>query len=243
MDFEDSFPSAPVRYALDDVDSDEEYEASQVQVQPFQLNLEAQIPENATLIIGLVGAGSAFVQAIEGIQAIGTMTQSSIVKADLYLVHHLVFVALKCDIDNAEAGSFTRAIYQLQSQHIERVILLDAFTSFEYTSEVYGDDLTPPFLRVLQTTTAPVINGFVPFESPNLIKGLASALINYCEIRSIPCYNMRSLQESLYGKLLVTPETLAAYTQGLSKLRLSVTLNEDKLKNTHINDSHHRLYL
>jgi hypothetical protein len=65
-----------------------------------------------------------------------------------------------------------------------RVILLDAFTSFEYTSEAYGDDLTPPFLRVLQTTTAPVIKGFVPFESPNLVKGLASALINHVSCKT-----------------------------------------------------------
>jgi hypothetical protein len=71
------------------------------------------------------------------------------------------------------------AFIQISYFSLFRVILLDAFTSFEYTSEVYGDDLTPPFLRVLQTTTAPVVKGFVPFESPNLVKGLASALINY----------------------------------------------------------------
>jgi hypothetical protein len=76
MDFEDSFPSAPVRYALDDVDSDEEYEASQVQAQPFQLNVETPIPQHATLIIGLVGPGSAFVRAIKGTQVIGTITQA-----------------------------------------------------------------------------------------------------------------------------------------------------------------------
>jgi hypothetical protein len=59
----------------------------------------------------------------------------------------------------------------------------------------------------------------------------------------MPCYNMRSLQESLYGKQLVTPETLEAYTQGLKLLQLSFTLDEAALKNTPINDNHHRLYL
>jgi hypothetical protein len=54
---------------------------------------------------------------------------------------------------------------------------------------------------------------------------------------------MRSLQESLYGKQLVTPETLEAYTQGLKLLQLPFALDEAALKNTPINDNHHRLYL
>lgn len=59
-----------------------------------------------------------------------------------------------------------------------------------------------------------------------------------------------TLQESIYGKLLVTSEILQAYDQGLKHLGLNVTFSEalmnDALTARHsgrVDDNHHRLYL
>lgn len=77
-----------------------------------------------------------------------------------------------------EAGPYTRAIISTLAEKIEKVIVLDSFTAVGYTSEVWGDDLTPPFLRVLQTSVSPVVKGLTLYEAPNMIKGLSAAIVN-----------------------------------------------------------------
>lgn len=52
----------------------------------------------------------------------------------------------------------------------------------------------------------------------------------------------------MYGKLLVTEDTLIAYNQGLSQLDLNLQFDSQLLQqvlNHHgrINDNHHRLYI
>lgn len=61
---------------------------------------------------------------------------------------------------------------------------------------------------------------------------------------------MLSLQESIYGKLLITTEILQAYSQGLLELGLSIQFSEQLMKDIlisrhsgRVDDSHHRLYL
>lgn len=71
-----------------------------------------------------------------------------------------------------------------------------------------------------------------------------------CEMYSIPCYDFLTLQESIYGKLLVNEETLEAYSQGFHHLGLDFKFNEQTMKQVlsdihsgRVDDNHHRLYL
>jgi hypothetical protein len=89
-----------------------------------------------------------------------------------------VLIPFNEKIENEEAGQYTRAILSEFVNKIEKMIVLDSFTAVEYTSEVWGDDLTPPFLRVLQTTGATKVKGLALYESPNMIKGLSAAIVN-----------------------------------------------------------------
>ncbi len=59
-----------------------------------------------------------------------------------------------------------------------------------------------------------------------------------------------TLQESIYGKLLVTADILQAYNQGLHHLGLNIKFNEHVMKDVlaarhsgRVDDNHHRLYL
>lgn len=83
------------------------------------------------------------------------------------------------NIQAEEVGQYTKAILNSFFGKVEKVIVLDSFTAVGYTSEVWGDDLTPPFLRVLQTSASPTIKGLTLYESPNMIKGLAASIVNH----------------------------------------------------------------
>ncbi|KAI8075841.1 uncharacterized protein B0P05DRAFT_472345, partial [Gilbertella persicaria] len=150
-------------------------------------------------------------------------------------------ISFHADISPEEAGQCTRSILT-HFKHVTKMVVLDSFTAVGYISEVWGDDLTPPFLRVLHTSPASPVD-LALFEPPNMIKGLSASIINYCEIHGIACYDLLTLQESIYGKLIVTTEILSAYTAGLKSLGLHLTLDENKVKQGLVDDSHHRLYL
>lgn len=82
MDFEDPFASAPVRYALDDIDSDEEIEtcANNDKV-TIETTLNLQDPNSNskfTLVFGLDGPGNVYLHSLEGISTtkVGTVTRS-----------------------------------------------------------------------------------------------------------------------------------------------------------------------
>ncbi|KAL0078221.1 hypothetical protein F4703DRAFT_1225165 [Phycomyces blakesleeanus] len=133
---------------------------------------------------------------------------------------------------------------------LDRVIILDSFTAAEYTSDVWGEDLQPPYMRVLQTSATQSNPKLIHFEAPNMVKGFEAALITYCEIHAIPCYSFLTLQESMLGKLLVTTDTLDGYLPGLQALGLSLNYDETKMndvlksgKNGRVDEHHHRLYL
>lgn len=90
-----------------------------------------------------------------------------------------LFIPFDGAIQAEEAGQYTKAILNGFAGKIEKVIVLDSFTAVGYTSEVWGDDLTPPFLRVLQTTPSSAVKGLTLYESPNMIKGLAASIVNH----------------------------------------------------------------
>lgn len=82
MDFEDSFASAPVRYALDDIDSDEELEACEnnkrISIQAkVSLDL-ASLEDKITLVFGLDGPGNVYINSIEEVTpvVVGVVTRT-----------------------------------------------------------------------------------------------------------------------------------------------------------------------
>lgn len=67
MDFEGSFASAPVRYALDDIDSDEELETClNINKVIIQAELTQELNTTAlTLIFGLEGPGNVYLHSLQ----------------------------------------------------------------------------------------------------------------------------------------------------------------------------------
>ncbi|KAI8984526.1 hypothetical protein BDF20DRAFT_394130 [Mycotypha africana] len=175
------------------------------------------------------------------------------VKAKIFQIENqpILLVPFNEEIKDEEAATYTKSLIREFPDNIDRILLLDSFTTTGYISETWGEDFTPPLLRVLQTSIAPTIKKLPTFEIPNMVKGLSASILNYCEIYSIPCYSLLSLQEYLYGKLLVTNETLEAYQQGLSQLGLENLLFDEKLMEQtletqysgRVDDNHHRLYM
>lgn len=68
MEFEeDTFASAPIRYALDDHDSDEEVEAC-VELKKISIEADIKLAESSnkyTLVFGLEGPGNVFLQSLD----------------------------------------------------------------------------------------------------------------------------------------------------------------------------------
>lgn len=69
MDLNESFASAPVRYALDDIDGDEELEASvnsqKVSVQTDLAMASDDYNTKLTLLLGLEGPGNVYINSLE----------------------------------------------------------------------------------------------------------------------------------------------------------------------------------
>ena len=222
MDYEDydqSFAAAPVRYALDDHDSDEENEAcAQIEKVSVQTNLtiDSKDIENKkwTLIFGLNGPGNVYINSLEGITttAIGTVDRlvnrlqyiyksktminfnSNVynqfekedprTKANVFQIANqsVLLIPFLKEIQAEEAAPYTKSIFNAFNGNVEKVIVLDAFTATGYTSETWNEDMIPPSLRVLQTSSAPVIKSLPLFEIPNIIKALAASIVNYVNI-------------------------------------------------------------
>ncbi|CEP18519.1 hypothetical protein [Parasitella parasitica] len=263
-DHEQIFASAPVRYALDDHDSDEENEAC-AQLEEIAVKTKLIIDSkhiessNWTLILGLNGPGNVFINSLEGVTttSIGIVerlfkNENSETNANISRITNqpVLLISFTKEIQAEEAASYTKAIFNAFKGNVEKVIVLDSFTATGYTSETRNEEMEPPLLRILQTSSAPVIEGLPLFEIPNMTKALAASILNYCEIYSIPCYDFLTLQESLYGKLLVNEETLEAYGQGFQHLGFEFKFNEQAMKkilnDVHaglVDNNHHRLYL
>lgn len=81
MDLNESFASAPVRYALDDIDSDEELEDSvnsqKVSVQTDLAMASDDYNTKLTLLLGLEGPGNVYINSLEGEAAtvVGNVTR------------------------------------------------------------------------------------------------------------------------------------------------------------------------
>ncbi|ORZ24444.1 hypothetical protein BCR42DRAFT_402967 [Absidia repens] len=250
MDYEDSFPSAPVRYAFDESDDESDTTTPTTPANAISIGLVEPFPTNpCTLVLG-VHAGASFVKALDT-TVIGHIMnegqpESKRTDADISITSDTVYISFPT-VDTNDANTYSKLVFDLPGLQIERVILLDSYVSADYTSRQWGEDSRPPFLRVLQTSTTKKIPGIESYEAPNLVKDLSAALLAHCEIHGIPCYGFFSLQESLLGKHIVTEDTCVAYSQGLDKLGLKLPVDKKKLdqvlKKGSVDEHHHRLYL
>ncbi|KAI8343594.1 hypothetical protein BC941DRAFT_411828 [Chlamydoabsidia padenii] len=249
MDYEDSFPSAPVRYAFDDSD-DDELETTDTTSNAITIGLVEPFPEKpCTLVLG-VNAGASYIKALntavnghiinEGQKA------KNRVDADISTGDDIVCISFP-NVDTKDANTYAQMVFNLPGLTVERVILLDSFISTDYTCRQWGNDPRPPFLRVLQTSSTTKLPDMNQYEAPNLVKDLSAALLAHCEIHGIPCYGLFSLQESLLGKHIITQDTCIAYSQGLHKLGIELPIDNNKLnkviKQGGVDEHHHRLYL
>ncbi|SAM02037.1 hypothetical protein [Absidia glauca] len=249
MDYEDSFPSAPVRYAFDDSD-DDDLDTSEATSNTITIGLVEPFPEKpCTLVLG-IHAGASYINALDtgvnGHIINEGQKATNRVDADISTADDIVCISFPT-VDTKDANTYAQMAFNLPGLTVERVILLDSFVSTDYTSRQWGDDPRPPFLRVLQTSVTTKIPETNPYEAPNLVKDLAAALLAHCEIHGIPCYGLFSLQESLLGKHIITQDTCTAYSQGLDKLGIKLPVNNTKLeqilKQGGVDEHHHRLYL
>ncbi|KAI8089591.1 uncharacterized protein BX664DRAFT_333413 [Halteromyces radiatus] len=252
MDYEDSFPSAPVRYAFDDSDDDIDSSDLSTATPPNNLSigLVEPLPQKpCTLVLG-VHAGASYLNALNT-TVIGHITseeQTSKTKteADISTTDDIACISFP-QVEAKDSHMFTKLVFDLPGLQIEKVILLDSFVSTDYTNHVWGENVSPPFLRVLQTSSTKKIPEINTYEAPNLVKDLSAALLAHCEMHGIPCYAFFSLQESLLGKHIITKDTCTAYSQGLDKLGIQLPVDKDKLaqvlKKGSVDEHHHRLYL
>ncbi|CDS10790.1 hypothetical protein LRAMOSA11276 [Lichtheimia ramosa] len=233
MDFDEPFPSAPVRYAFDNDDSDVENEV-ETNLRPIDVNLTSTLSQPVTLLVGMQGPGSAYIEALKcATQHIGDINDCPI----LQISEDVLCIPLKKKVEREQVQAMSKSITGLFK--LKSIILLDSLAGADYISNTR--DITPPFLRVLQTSNTQKLIGD-QLEPPNMIQDLTAALISYCEIHGIPGYVLLSLQESYLGKHIVTIETVDAYEDGLRKIDIA-RLEYDKNKIYIDEQPQHRLYL
>lgn len=86
------------------------------------------------------------------------------------------------------AASYYQCRLQSTQTIVSRIIVLDSISPAEYISSKWGEDLTPPYLRVLSSSAAPQITKLKQLEQPNIIKDLSAALVSYASIRPLQTY-------------------------------------------------------
>ncbi|CAO3638840.1 unnamed protein product [Cunninghamella blakesleeana] len=247
--YEDSIRGAPVRYAFDE--SDDEYDTTAnnntvpQEEEMIGMSLVEPFPQNPlTLVVG-INAGSSYVNVLEGV-TIGHIEYKEKTISDITIAEDRIHVSFPT-IDINSVNKFTNLIFNLPGAQIQKVLILDSFVSTEYTSHNFGEDIHPPFLRVLQTSATTEIPTFDKFEAPNLVKDLSASILAHCEIHNIPCYALFSLQEAYLGKHIITDDTYTAYAQGLEKLGIKLDVDKNKLdsvlKKEQVDEHHHRLYV
>ncbi|ORY99195.1 hypothetical protein BCR43DRAFT_488881 [Syncephalastrum racemosum] len=264
MDYYDSFPTPPVRYAFDD-DDESEMEEQEQQQQATQSScsvvarLSQAIPSEhkVTLLLGVHGPGSVLLEALHDTTSIGELVtaypeddkRTSTTTPILQLPSDtttLVGIPFQHTVPREDAATFVRSIMTLFQNQIESVYVLDAFARTNYISAVREDDASPPLLRVLQTS-ATQAQHFEEYQPPNMVEAFTAAALAYCEIHHVPCYGFLSLQETYLGKPIVTSETLEAYTHGFQALNINIAYDLSKMeaaaKKQQIDQHHHRLYL
>ncbi|KAI7882967.1 hypothetical protein K492DRAFT_205812 [Lichtheimia hyalospora FSU 10163] len=233
MDFDEPFPSAPVRYAFDNDDSDVENE-EEPSLHPINVNLTCTLSQPITLLVGMQGPGSAYIEALNcSTQHVGDINDCPI----LQVSEDILCIPLKKKVEREQVQAMAKSIVGLSK--LKSIVILDSLAAADYISNTR--DVSPPFLRVLQSSNTQTLIG-EQLEPPNMIQDLTAALISYCEIHAIPGYALLSLQESYLGKHIVTIETVDAYVNGLKQTEIT-RLGYDKSKVYIDEQPQHRLYL
>jgi hypothetical protein len=87
----------------------------------------------------------------------------------------IIFISFSKVIDAEDTVQYTRSILNQFKNKISKIIVLDSFAS--------ENDLTPPTIRVLQSSSSPVIKGLTLYEIPHMITGLPAAIVNYVKYK------------------------------------------------------------
>lgn len=200
MDYDDSFFSAPVRYAVDELESDEELQTD-IQEKTIHTDLtHSPIDTNLTLIFGPAGPGNVYIDSLDKkptkigtvtctVKYIYTLTKKKYKSLSTQAQDKqetnatilqmsgqpIIFISFSKVIDAEDTVQYTRSILNQFKNKISKIIVLDSFAS--------ENDLTPPTIRVLQSSSSPVIKGLTLYEIPHMITGLPAAIVNYVKYK------------------------------------------------------------
>ncbi|KAI8146047.1 hypothetical protein BJV82DRAFT_576372 [Fennellomyces sp. T-0311] len=223
--FESSLPSAPVRYAFDDDESDSEAEAASSKSVTVDIGLTTPIPaEKCTLVVGLKGPGSVYLKALKksGVAAGSLSIKSEDKDAKkfpiLLLGQDILGLPFDEAIDDEQAYAIVKPVLNLVSERLKSVVVLDGLPSAEYMHTGDRENLLPPCTRILYSSAAQPVSQLEALEAPNMLKGLSAAFMTLCEVRSIACYTLVTMQEYYLGRPIVTLETVDAYVPALRKI-------------------------
>ncbi|KAI9106054.1 hypothetical protein DFS34DRAFT_602012 [Phlyctochytrium arcticum] len=126
---------------------------------------------------------------------------------DFFEVDETTIVAICKSIEPSQAPHLVRLL--LKHFQADRVIIFESFTTREYSSP--SENLVPPFLRCLRTSTAEQLDGTPDLEVSNMLSGLSAAILVALEIRQKKAWVYKSLLEMQLGRYDVTLDTLEAY--------------------------------
>ncbi|RCH79645.1 hypothetical protein CU098_001194, partial [Rhizopus stolonifer] len=171
MDYDDTFFSAPVRYAVEELDSDEELEMD-TQEKTIHTNVDASMTD-ITLVLGPTGPGQVYIDSLSDLTKVGTITCSAQDKEETKatvlqsLDHSILYISFSQTIVVEETVQYTKSVLNHFKGKLSKVIILDSFA--------HENDLTPPTLRVLQSSISPILKSLTQYEIPHMVTGLPAA--------------------------------------------------------------------
>lgn len=68
---------------------------------------------------------------------------------------------------------YTKSVLNHFKGKLSKVIILDSFA--------HENDLTPPTLRVLQSSISPILKSLTQYEIPHMVTGLPAAVLNHVQ--------------------------------------------------------------
>lgn len=90
MDYDDTFFSAPVRYAVEELDSDEELEMD-TQEKTIHTNVDASMTD-ITLVLGPTGPGQVYIDSLSDLTKVGTITCSVTIIRIIITLNLVIFL-------------------------------------------------------------------------------------------------------------------------------------------------------
>ncbi|KAG2179825.1 hypothetical protein INT43_003608 [Umbelopsis isabellina] len=266
MDFSDEFATIPTRYAFDD-DSDQEdidQAVDKLDLETFKVDFNNfDTASINTVIFGVYGPGDVFLRAVyEGQSVVGTIYAKTKLLASMHTspsAGNVISVVSEDVLPEDAINGFAHAMLSKLPNANLRVIVLDSYYESGYIASDLSEQYTEPTLKCLRTSVekkasqSPTSIDSLP--APNLSKGIAAAILTYCEIHQLPGLALFSPQPASLGKNLITEATIDYYEEALGKIGVDhLRSDQEKVRRAiqsrkygkdsgKIDADHHRMYI